>query len=90
MTVQDEALTGMVRNAIARDRRIGGLAIAVRVARGEVILKGVVDDEEQLELARLVARGISGVRCVNTDELKVRDDETDDDPEQAREDAETQ
>ena len=73
MSVQDEALTVMVSNAIARDKRIGGLAIAVRVAHGEVMLKGMVDNEEQLELARLVARGISGVRNVNTDELRIRE-----------------
>jgi osmotically-inducible protein OsmY len=73
VTIQDDALTAMVSNAIARDKRIGGLAIAVRVANGEVMLKGMVDDEEQLELARLVARGISGVRHVNTDELRIRE-----------------
>jgi osmotically-inducible protein OsmY len=73
VTVQDEALSAMVRNAIARDKRIGGLAIAVRVAHGEVMLKGMVDDDEQLELARLVAGGISGVRQVNTDELQVKE-----------------
>lgn len=80
MTVQDEALAAMVRNAIARDKRISGLAIAVRVAHGEVMLKGVVDDEEQLELARLVARGVHGVRSVNTDELRIRGDGESDDP----------
>ena len=73
MTVQDEALAWMVRNAIDRDKRLGGLAIAVRAAHGEVSLKGIVDEEEQRELACLVAGGIHGVRCVNTDELRVRE-----------------
>jgi len=73
VTVQDEALAGMVRNAIAGDKRISGLAIAVRVADGEVSLKGIVDDEEQRDLATLVARGVSGVRCVNVEELHVRE-----------------
>jgi len=63
----------MVQNAISQDKRIGGQAIAVRAARGEVSLKGIVDEEEQRELARLVARGIPGVRGVNVDELRVRE-----------------
>jgi len=73
VAIQDEALAGMVRNAIAQDKRIGGQAIAVRVAHGEVSLKGIVDDNEQLELASLVAHGVSGVRGVNVDELRVRE-----------------
>lgn len=73
MSIQDEALAGMVRNAIAQDKRLGGQAIAVRVAHGEVSLKGIVDEEQQRELAVLVARGIAGVRSVNVDELHVRE-----------------
>lgn len=73
MTIQDEALSGMVRNAIIQDKRIGGQAIAARVAGGEVFLKGVVDTEEQKELAVLVTRGIGGVRHVCADELRVRE-----------------
>ena len=73
MAIQDEVLAGMVRNAIARDKRIGGQAIAVRVADGEVFLKGIVDDNEQLELSSFVAHGVSGVRQVNVDELRVRE-----------------
>lgn len=73
MTIQDEALAGTVRNAIAQDKRIGGQAIAVRVAQGEAFLKGIVDTEEQQELAVMVARGVPGVRAVNADELRVRE-----------------
>jgi osmotically-inducible protein OsmY len=72
VTIQDEALAGIVRNSLAQDKRIGGQAIAVRVAQGEVFLKGLVDSEDQRQLAELVVRGISGVRYVNTDELRVR------------------
>lgn len=73
MSIQDEVLTGMVRNAIAQDKRIGGQAIAVRAANGEVSLKGIVDDNEQFELASLIAHGVAGVRSVNVDELRVRE-----------------
>ena len=73
MTIQDEALAGKVRNALAQDKRIGGQAIAIRVAQGEVSLKGIVDAEETRDLAALVVQGISGVRSVIVDELRVKE-----------------
>ena len=73
MTIQDEALSGRVREALAQDKRISGQAIAVRVAQGEVFLKGVVDSVEQSELAVMVTRGIAGVRHVDVTELRVRE-----------------
>lgn len=73
VTIQDEALAGRVSNAIIQDRRLGGLAIAVRVTEGDVFLKGMVDTEEERELAALVARGIAGVRMVNVEELRIKE-----------------
>ena len=74
MAFQDEALAQRVRHAIAQDKRIGGQAIMVRAANGEIALKGRVDTPKQRELAMLVAQGIPGVRHVNVDELIVRED----------------
>lgn len=73
MSIEDEALAERVRNAILQDKRIGGQAIAVRAARGEVSLKGIVDTHEQYELAKLVTQGVAGVRQVFVDELRVRE-----------------
>lgn len=73
MSIQDEALADRVRSALMQDKRIGGQAVAVRVAEGEVFLKGIVDADEQRDLAEMVARGIPGVRYVNIDELRVRE-----------------
>lgn len=73
MSIQDEALAGRVRSALIQDKRVGGQAVAVRVAEGEVFLKGIVDTDEQRDLAEMVARGIPGVRYVNVDELRVRE-----------------
>ncbi len=73
MSVQDEAISLMVQNAIAADRRISDQAIVVRVARGEVFLKGIVDKDDQRETAILVARGTPGVRHVVADELQVKE-----------------
>ena len=73
VSIQDEALAEMVRQALMNDKRIGGQAIAARVTDGEVFLKGIVDTEEQRELALMVIGGIAGVRHINTDELRVRE-----------------
>lgn len=73
MNIQDEAIAGKVRYAILQDKRISGQAIAVRVTEGEVFLKGIVDSEEQRDLALMVTQGIPGIRQVNIDELRVRE-----------------
>lgn len=73
MTIQDEALAGMVSNAVNQDKRLAGQAIAVRVAAGDVFLKGIVETEEDRSLAIMVVSGVAGVRRVNVEELRVRE-----------------
>ena len=71
MAIADEALAGRVRDTLAQDRRIAGLAIMVRAASGDIFMKGRVDTEEQKELIHLVCQGVPGVRRVVLDELLV-------------------
>ena len=73
MAFQDEALAQSVMHALSQDRRIGGLPIMVHAANGEISLKGRVDYLEQKDLAAMVAKGIPGVRHVNTEELTVKE-----------------
>ncbi|MCE5313466.1 MAG: BON domain-containing protein [Armatimonadota bacterium] len=73
MTIQDEALAGLVSNAVNQDKRLAGQAIAVRVANGDVFLKGIVNTSDDRELALLVVMGVSGVRQVNIEELRTRE-----------------
>ncbi|MEN6357013.1 MAG: BON domain-containing protein [Armatimonadota bacterium] len=73
MTLQDEVLAGLVNNAINQDKRLAGQAIAVRVANGDVFLKGIVDTEEDKNLAHLVAGGVAGTRQVIVEELRVKE-----------------
>ena len=40
MSIQDEALAEMVRQALMNDKRIGGQAIAARVTDGDVLSEG--------------------------------------------------
>jgi len=73
VSIQDEALSGIVTNALSQDKRLSGLPIVARAANGEIHLKGKVDTEEQRELAKMVAHGVPGVRNVIDDELEVRE-----------------
>ena len=73
LSIKDEALAQRVRNALAQDKRMGGQPIMVRVAAGEVFLKGRVDSDEVRELAALVIQGVPGVRHVRLEELEVRE-----------------
>jgi osmotically-inducible protein OsmY len=63
----------MVSNAVNQDKRLAGQAIAVRVAAGDVFLKGIVETEEDRSLAIMVVSGVAGVRRVNVEELRVRE-----------------
>ncbi|MHB9038124.1 MAG: BON domain-containing protein [Armatimonadota bacterium] len=73
MTIQDVALAGIVSNAMNQDKRLAGQAIAVRVANGDVFLKGIVNTDEDRKLALMVVIGVAGVRQVHVDELRVRE-----------------
>ena len=71
MAIADEALAARVIDTLAQARRLAGLAIVVRAANGDVLIKGRVDTEEQKELIHLVCQGVSGVRRVVLEELQV-------------------
>ena len=73
MTVQDEALTVRVRNALSMDKRLSGLPIGVRVSNGEVFLKGTAESLEQVDVVQFIVTGIPGVRHVNVQELEVKE-----------------
>jgi osmotically-inducible protein OsmY len=70
-TIKDEALAQRIREALAQDKRLGGLPMMIRAANGEIWLKGRVENQEQIDLAVTVIQGIPGVRQVYTDELSV-------------------
>lgn len=72
MSIQDEALANKLRDALEKDKRISNLPIDVRVSEGEAFLKGVVDCQEQIEVAKFIAGGIAGVRHINMNELRIK------------------
>lgn len=71
MAIEDEALSQKVTSTLFQDSRLGGLAIMVRAAKGDIHIKGRVDTYEQADLIRLVCQGVPGVRRVVMDELQV-------------------
>ena len=61
----DVEITGMVREALMRDSRIGRSSITVHTRSGVVELGGAAPDYEAREAAEKLAMGVDGVRAVN-------------------------
>jgi len=68
---KDRALLEAVRNHLMKDQRLSGQSINVTASGGFIQITGVVDTEEQKQLALDMARGFIGVRTVE-DHIKVR------------------
>ena len=64
-TPSDVEITGMVREALMRDSRIGRSSITVHTRSGVVELGGAAPDYEAREAAEKLAMGVDGVRAVN-------------------------
>ena len=72
MATRDEVISSRVHQALSADRRLSGLPISVRVSDGDIFLKGTVDCEDEINVARFILMGIPGVRHVNVDELRIK------------------
>lgn len=66
-TVDDGIVTTRVKAALINDETIKSLDIAVITRKGEVMLSGYVDNQQQLDRALVVARGVEGVVAVNNE-----------------------
>ena len=66
-TVDDGIVTTRVKAALVNDESIKSLDIAVITRKGEVMLSGYVDNQQQLDRALVVARGVEGVVAVNNE-----------------------
>jgi len=71
MSLQNEALMNIIRSRLTGDSRIAALMIDIGCAEGFVVLRGVVDSEEQRDIVVRLVTGLIGVRNV-IDQLKVR------------------
>ncbi len=62
--LDDSAVTAMVKAELLKDAGIRALAISVETHRGQVILSGFVDNEQQVRRAAEIAAGVRGVTAI--------------------------
>jgi osmotically-inducible protein OsmY len=74
--LKDRALMESVRRRLMEDTRLGGQSLVVTASSGYVQIIGLVDSEEDRQLALELACGIPGVRGVE-DRIEVRESSED-------------
>lgn len=63
--VDDSVITAKVKSALIADDDVKGLDINVRTRRGEVVLTGMADNQNQVERAVQIASNVEGVKTVS-------------------------
>lgn len=71
--VSDSAITTEIMAKFTVDEDLSVFEIDVETNNGEVILTGTVDTEGQRDKAIEISESISGVKSVNSDNLKVKE-----------------
>lgn len=69
--VADADVSSKVKMALASDDVLKSFDITVETLKGDVKLKGEVNDQTQIDRAREIARRVEGVRAIH-DELTVK------------------
>ena len=64
--VDDAALTARVKAALLDDEQVSGTRFDVNVFQGKVTLSGVTDDPAEARRAEDIARGVHGVKSVES------------------------
>lgn len=64
--LDDSAVTARVKAELVKDTGMKGLNISVETYKGEVILSGFVENDEQLRRAVQIASGVRGVQAVKS------------------------
>jgi hyperosmotically inducible protein len=64
--IDDAGITAKVTSALLAEQGVNGTAINVDTMQGNVTLTGRVPDQSQAERAVQVARGIEGVKAVDS------------------------
>ena len=72
--IDDATVTTKVKTALLTDSYVKGLDIKVETRKGEVQLSGYVDNQQQIDKAVAIAKGIEGVKNVDN-EMMVKGDE---------------
>jgi hyperosmotically inducible protein len=64
--LEDAAITAKVKSALHAEKDVKSRDIDVETFQGKVVIKGVVPDRGHADLAVQVARGVSGVKAVES------------------------
>jgi hyperosmotically inducible protein len=64
--LDDSAVTARVKAELVKDTGMKGLNISVETYKGEVILSGFVENDEQMRRAVQIASGVRGVQAVKS------------------------
>ena len=66
-TIDDRIVTTRIKSALFTEASINSLDIAVVTHKGKVQLSGFVDNQQQIDRALVLTRGIAGVATVNNE-----------------------
>lgn len=64
--IDDSVVTARIKSALLADARVNRLDVAVVTRRGEVMMRGEVANQAQMDRAVQLATGIDGVRSVSS------------------------
>ncbi len=64
--IDDSVVTARIKSALLADACVKRIDVAVVTRRGEVMMRGLVDDQAQMDRAVQLATGIEGVRSVSS------------------------
>lgn len=65
--IDDSAITGKVKAALMRDKKVSGLSIGVETFKGSVQLSGFAASTEERSRAGELARAVPGVKRISND-----------------------
>lgn len=63
--VDDSVITTKINTGLMSNEAVKSLDIKVKTHKGEVLLSGFVDNQDQIDLASAIANGIDGVKSVD-------------------------
>ncbi|MBC7682498.1 MAG: BON domain-containing protein [Ferruginibacter sp.] len=64
--IDDTVVTASVKSALLTDADVKSVDVKVETRKGEVMLSGFVDNQAQIERATTIAKGVAGVKSIDS------------------------